>query len=114
MTQEEKVSLKLEIEKELQKLNQQIEQLQSKSVTIAKDCSLDALNKIDMHYEHQREYKVQEQTLQRIALLEQTLQQINDDEYGVCLECEEDISYQRLLLIPESKYCVQCLNELGK
>jgi len=38
---------------------------------------------------------------------------IDTPEYGVCKECEEEISLERLRLMPESVYCVECMNELG-
>jgi len=36
-----------------------------------------------------------------------------DGEYGVCQECDEEISLERLKLLPESTHCVECLNRLG-
>jgi DnaK suppressor protein len=38
---------------------------------------------------------------------------VDSDEYGICKECEEDINIERLKLMPESEYCVACMNELG-
>jgi len=111
MTLAQKESIKALIFNQIQQLQKQIEQLQNKSVTIVKDCSLDALNKADMHYEHQREYTLVEQAQTRISLLEETLQRVDRPEYGLCVECEEQIALRRLELLPESLYCVECLSE---
>ena len=32
-----------------------------------------------------------------------------DEEFGVCLECGQTIDIERLKLMPESRYCVSCL-----
>jgi DnaK suppressor protein len=44
----------------------------------------------------------------RVARLKQTLAQIDEEDFGLCAHCEEPIPFARLLLIPESKTCVQC------
>ena len=49
----------------------------------------------------------------RLNRLKASYLTIDNKEYGVCQECEEDINIERLKLIPESKYCVACMNELG-
>ena len=40
------------------------------------------------------------------------LAQIKED-YGICTECEEEIVFDRLMLLPESTHCVACKQELG-
>jgi len=114
MTLQEKESLKALIIKHLQQLHTQITQLQNKSIKIVKDCSLDALNKADMHNEHQQEYTLLTQLQQRVVLLEKTLQRVDEEEYGICVECEDEIAYARLQLLPESRYCVECLNDKNR
>lgn len=44
----------------------------------------------------------------RAARLKQTLAQIDEKDFGLCVQCEEPIPFGRLLLIPESKNCVLC------
>jgi DnaK suppressor protein len=44
----------------------------------------------------------------RVARLKQTLAQIDEEDFGLCVQCEEPIPFGRLLLIPESKTCVRC------
>jgi len=31
-----------------------------------------------------------------------------DPDFGLCLECGENIPFKRLMLVPESRMCVQC------
>ena len=57
-----------------------------------------------------KRYEVAKKILNK---LHATCLNVDSDEYGICRECEEDINIERLKLIPESKYCVACMNELG-
>lgn len=36
------------------------------------------------------------------------LRRMDADEYGFCLECEEEISAKRLAAVPWASYCLQC------
>ncbi len=112
MTQKQQNKLQFSITQEIKYLNSQIRNLQKKLSPIACDCSLDDLNREAMKEEQTLTLNLIEQKQQRITLLNSL--NIEDEEYGICQECDEDIPFKRLLLIPESKYCVSCLNEMQK
>jgi len=112
MTKENKKIIKNKIKLDIVELQKQIEDLKQKISPIACDCSLDDLNREAMKEEQTLTLNLIEQKQQRIALLNSL--NVEDEEYGICQECDEDIPFQRLFLIPESKYCVSCLNEMQK
>ena len=113
MTQQEKQELKIIIQTDISTLSTEIENIQTSLQPIKKDCSLDSIDhkilKQDQNINIQR-YEVAKQRLNRLKV---TYTNIDNKEYGICQECEEDINIERLKLIPESKYCVACMNELG-
>jgi DnaK suppressor protein len=41
------------------------------------------------------------------------LRRIDTGHYGVCLECEEEISPKRLEAVPWARYCVTCQEEIA-
>ncbi|MEZ5400497.1 MAG: TraR/DksA C4-type zinc finger protein [Bryobacteraceae bacterium] len=45
---------------------------------------------------------------QALRLVDGALDRIRSGEYGVCQECEEEISAKRLAAIPWAKFCVHC------
>lgn len=45
---------------------------------------------------------------ERLALLKEALENMDDGEYGYCQGCEEPIPMGRLKLIPEATLCVNC------
>jgi DnaK suppressor protein len=42
------------------------------------------------------------------------LRKIDEGSYGICEECEEDISIKRLKAIPDTRYCIVCQTALEK
>lgn len=43
--------------------------------------------------------------------LKEALKRIDNDDFGICLECDEPIDWARLKSLPESVVCVECLEE---
>lgn len=44
--------------------------------------------------------------------LSKTLKRIEADDFGYCLQCDLEICFERLLIKPESAYCVSCQQAL--
>jgi len=49
-------------------------------------------------------------TKQNVELheIEEALKKIENNVYGICEMCEEPISFQRLKVKPQAKYCIVC------
>jgi len=46
--------------------------------------------------------------------LSAALDRLNDGEYGVCVECTEEISPARLHAVPEVQTCVRCQDRIER
>lgn len=44
----------------------------------------------------------------RLSRIETALRRYQEDEYGLCAECEEEIGYARLKAQPEAPFCIDC------
>jgi RNA polymerase-binding transcription factor DksA len=44
----------------------------------------------------------------RQQALEEALTRMDDGRYGVCVECNARIPYDRLSVMPETPYCITC------
>ena len=55
-----------------------------------------------------------ERLRRRLILIEESLEAIEDGDYGFCEECEEPINEKRLLLMPFARLCVRCQSELER
>ena len=55
-----------------------------------------------------------ERLRQRLQLIEDALEGIENGDYGFCEECEEPINKKRLQLMPFALFCVRCQSELER
>ena len=113
MTPEEKKALKKSIETEIAALEKEIKKIESTLRPIKKDCSLDNVAHQGLKQEQNINIQRYEEAKKRLNRLKHAYLKVDTDEYGICQECEEEIAHERLKLVPESIYCVSCMNELG-
>jgi DnaK suppressor protein len=63
---------------------------------------MDAINNKGVTDAALRKAKEQLQGLQR------NLEKLGSSEFGVCVQCKKTIPIERILLAPESSFCVNC------
>ncbi len=115
MTQEQKDELKIKIKEYIEQVENDIEALKPKLYPLKKDCSIDKVEHKALKIEQSIAIQQFEEAKKRKNRLIFALHNIETNpEYGLCQECEEEINFNRLLLMPESKYCVECQNELNQ
>lgn len=51
---------------------------------------------------------------QIMKLVQEALERIDEGEYGVCVECGEDIPEKRLELVPYAQFCVRCKERMER
>jgi DnaK suppressor protein len=51
---------------------------------------------------------VSENESRQLALIDEALLRVEDDEYGLCQNCENEINPKRLAAIPWARYCLDC------
>ncbi|HBR58224.1 MAG TPA: molecular chaperone DnaK [Blastocatellia bacterium] len=51
---------------------------------------------------------VSENESRQLTLVDEALLRIDDDEFGVCQNCEKPIHPKRLAAIPWARYCIDC------
>ena len=89
----------------------EIEELEMKIAPIAPDCSLGRLTRLDAMQEQSLNQAVLEKAKIRLKKIAFVLTKIDNEDYGLCTICEEEIPYGRLCIVPESTICVNCANE---
>jgi DnaK suppressor protein len=48
------------------------------------------------------------QRANEISRIVNALKRLDDDEYGTCVQCDEDISVKRLEIDPAATHCIKC------
>jgi DnaK suppressor protein len=51
---------------------------------------------------------VSENESRQLQLIDEALQRIEDEEYGICQNCSKEIQPKRLEAIPWARYCLAC------
>ena len=51
---------------------------------------------------------VSENETRQLALIDEALLRVDDEEYGLCQNCEQEINPKRLDAIPWARYCLNC------
>lgn len=77
---------------------------ESNSIILGGD-DLDNAQMMSFKYETEIFSARDHSTLRKI---ESALKRIEDDTFGICKECEEDIGYNRLIAIPDAELCIGC------
>jgi DnaK suppressor protein len=86
-----------------------IEDLKESSKPIKPENSLGRLTRMDAIGQKSINDHALNNAKIRLKKIEAALKRIEDDEYGFCLECGDEISEKRLNAVPESPQCMECM-----
>jgi DnaK suppressor protein len=112
VNEDDKKELHRKIIKEVKETKEKISTLGKMSKPIAPDNAIgrltrmEAINAKSINDANIRTAKI------RLMNLEKALERINDPDFGICQICEKQIPLKRLMIVPESNACVQCLENL--
>lgn len=104
----DKVLIRAKIEKKLNKLHSDISSMEAMTQPVSPDDSIGRVSRMDAI----NNKSVMEATLrnsrQKLIGLEYALKNLESDHFGICQKCKKPIQEARILLMPESQYCVGC------
>jgi len=75
---------------------------------IAIEKSPDALDEVQHAAERELAIRNLDRESNLLRSVRSALRRIDDETYGVCMHCEEDISPKRLHAVPWAGYCIRC------
>lgn len=113
MNTKDKQALKEIIAQEISTLEAEIAVLGTQLKPVDKECLPENVSHQDRYQQQNIIFHRYDTARKRLNKLNYTLKIIDQPDYGICQECEEDIPLARLKLAPESRYCVGCMEELG-
>jgi len=105
----EEIKEKLLAERELL-----IAKLQGNDLSIDDAETPDPVDLAVRNYSKNVQLAVSENESKQLALIDEALVRIEDDEYGICLNCEKPINPKRLAAIPWARFCLDCQELLEK
>ena len=100
--------LRTHILAQLNETDSLIASLQESSQPVQPDNAIGRLSRMEAIHDQQMLQANLRSAEARKIRLQRALAEIDSDEYGICVRCEETIAFERLRLIPESRVCVAC------
>jgi DnaK suppressor protein len=101
-----------ELHQALLTLRTELRQLLENSSNGAQPVSLDEpigrLSRMDAMQQQSMVQANRRTSQTRLNRIEAALRRHANDEYGLCMECEEKIGYARLNAQPEAPFCIDC------
>src|SRR5688572_16087794 len=77
-------------------------------MVISSDERMDEVDQASSEYMQAFSFRLRGRERFLISKIEKALQKMEDGKYGLCEECEDQISLKRLRARPEAQLCIQC------
>lgn len=85
-----------------------IEKLKGNDLSVDDSETPDPVDLAVRNYSKNVMLAVSENESRQLTLVDEALLRVEDDEYGECQNCEQDINPKRLAAIPWARYCLSC------
>ena len=100
--------MKEKIQEIIKELQTEIEGLKESSKPVKPENSLGRLTRMDAMAAQKMNVAAMERLKLRVEKLNAAIRRVEEDEYGICLSCGEEIGNKRLQAIPEATICIEC------
>jgi RNA polymerase-binding transcription factor len=107
MTQEEITSIKEYLLKEEIKITKRVIELKELTQPIEPDDAIGRVSRMDAIVNKSINQEALKKAATKLSKVKISLERIDDDNFGNCIQCNQPIPIQRLLLMPGS-ICIKC------
>lgn len=108
MNKDQKEKIREQIQKEIEKTERSISEYKSLIQPIAPDCAIGRVSRMDSIISQNIPKEALKKAELKLNNLEYAKKNIENDGFGICARCGADIPIGRILLVPHSKFCVNC------
>ena len=108
MTKEERDNLKVLIEAEIIKTKVSLVNYEEMTKPIAPENSIGRISRIDAINNKSVIEAAMRTEKRKLKNLNIALTRVYDNEFGKCAKCKRTIQEKRLMLMPQSRFCVRC------
>jgi DnaK suppressor protein len=98
------------IHEEIAKTTASITDLIELTKPISPDCAIGRISRMDAINNKTINENALRKAQAKLSGLKLALQNINDSDFGTCARCKNQIPLGRILLMPQSRFCVHCAN----
>ena len=108
MNKEAKQEVKKRIQEELKKTEVAIKDYKESTKPISPENAIGRVSRMDAINNKSVNEAALRNAINKLALLKSALQRVNNDDFGLCIRCKNQIPIRRILLMPQSNRCVHC------
>jgi len=109
---EEKESLRQAIQEKIEIFKRRIETFKNLSKPVSPDNAIGRLTRMEAINSKGINEAALAKSKQTLSRLQESFEMIDDPDFGYCRNCEEPIPFKRLLIMPESLFCVLCAGKI--
>ena len=95
-------------ESEIIKTEKKVKQYEELSQPIAPDNAIGRVSRMDAINNKGVMDAALRKAKERLAGLRRNLEKLGTNQFGVCPKCNQNIAIERILLAPQSSFCVNC------
>ena len=103
--------LKALIQEQISKTQDKISELRELTQPISPENAIGRVSRMDAINNKSINDAALRKAEEKLKKLEYALTQINEPDFGTCAKCGSDIQPGRILLVPESRFCVRCASK---
>lgn len=108
MTEEEILTIKHKIKAKIEATNEHIASLEFSIQQIPQLDEIDKASRSEaIDYKRKCEADIRK-SMKKLSEYEVALKRVDAPGFGICIECDKPIQITKLMLIPETMYCVRC------
>ncbi len=102
--------IKEKIITEIDKTEKSIVEYKEITKPIEPDCAIGRVSRMDAINNKSVNEAALRQAEEKLEKLKYVLSKIDEDDFGLCAKCKKPIPIGRILLMPQSRHCVNCAN----
>ncbi len=100
--------IKEKIITEIEKTEKSIVEYKEITKPVKPDCAIGRISRMDAINNKSVAEAALRKAEEKLSNLKYVLGQVDEDDFGVCAKCKKQIPLGRILLMPQSRYCVHC------
>ncbi len=108
MEKAEKKKFQSLIESKIEQLKKDIADLKELTKAVEPDCAIGRVSRMDAINNKSINEAALRKREEKLKGLQYALQHLYEADFGTCSRCGNEIQKERILLMPESRFCVPC------
>ncbi len=111
MNEQQYIEVIVAIKKSIKETQKVISNLKDLTKPISPENSIGRVSRMDAINNKGVNEAALRSAINKLALLECAFQRIDHEDFGLCVRCKNQIPIQRIIIMPQSSYCVYCASK---